>query len=146
MVEADVRGLSSTVYYFVYNTADGTVVREYVGYANTPDLGDDADKIENIYAVASRSTNAQDKDYYTAEIVVVEMEDGYNQIDREEIFLLDLPEVYSSVSKESATVIRANGELQQVTIDLKKSNVRPLCSRPGQVDRSRPVLHVGVRR
>ena len=123
-VEADVRGLSSTVYYFVYNTDDGTVVREYVGYANTPDLGDDADKIENIYAVASRASDAHDDDYYTAEIVVVEMEDGYNQIDREEIFLLDLPEVYSSVSKETATVIRADGTMQDVTIDLEKSNIR----------------------
>ena len=123
-VEADVRGLSSTIYYFVYNTNDGTVVREYVGYANVPELGNDADKIENIYAVASRATDANDNDYYTAEIVVVEMEDGYNQIDREEIFLLDLPEVYSSISKETATVIRANGEMQDVTIDLAKSNVR----------------------
>ena len=123
-VEADVRGLSSTVYYFVYNTDDGTVVREYVGYANTPDLGDDADKIENIYAVASRASDAHDDDYYTAEIVVVEMEDGYNQIDREEIFLLDLPEVFSSVSKETATVIRADGTMQDVTIDLEKSNIR----------------------
>ena len=120
-VEADVRGLSTTVYYFVYNTDDGTVVREYVGYANVPDLGDDDDEIENIYAVASRATTARDDDYYTAEIVVVEMKDGYNQIDREEIFLIDLPEVFGSLSKETARVIRETGALEEVTIDLNKS-------------------------
>ena len=121
LVEADIRGLSSTVYYFVYNTDDGTVVREYVGYANTPDLGNDADKVENIYAVASRAEDANDDDYYTAEIVVVEMEDGYNQIDREEIFLVDMSEAVNGVSQELATVIRGNGEKQQVLIDLEKS-------------------------
>ena len=120
---ADVRALSTTIYYYVYNTNNGTVVREYVGYDNIPSLGNDVDKIENVYAVASRATDANAKDYYTAEIVVVELEDGYAELDAEQIFLVDLPEAINSVGTELARVIRADGTEAEVMIDLDKSEL-----------------------
>ena len=50
----DVRALASTVYYYVYNTPNGnTVVREYVGYDNIPDLGKDKDQVEDVYVVGT---------------------------------------------------------------------------------------------
>ena len=120
---ADVRALSTTVYYYVYNTNNGTIVREYVGYDNTPDLGNDAWKVENVYAVASRATDANANRYYTAEIVVVELKDGYAELDAEEIFLVDLPEAINSVGTELARVIRADGTVDEVMIDLDKSEL-----------------------
>ena len=121
--DADVRALSTTVYYYVYNTNNGTIVREYVGYDNTPDLGNDAWKVENVYAVASRATDANANRYYTAEIVVVELKDGYAELDAEEIFLVDLPEAINSVGTELARVIRADGTVDEVMIDLDKSEL-----------------------
>ena len=120
---ADVRALSTTIYYYVYNTNNGTVVREYVGYDNIPALGNDVNKIENVYAVASRATDAHEDDYYTAEIVVVELEDGYAELDAEQIFLVDLPEAINSVGTELARVIRADGTEAKVMIDLDKSEL-----------------------
>ena len=122
-VMADVRALSTTIYYYVYNTNNGTVVREYVGYDNIPALGNDVNKIENVYAVASRATDAHEDDYYTAEIVVVELEDGYAELDAEQIFLVDLPEAINSVGTELARVIRADGTEAEVMIDLDKSEL-----------------------
>ena len=123
MGRADVRALSSTIYYYVYNTDNGTVVREYVGYDDVPSLGNDAWKVENVYAVASRATDANANDYYTAEIVVVELRDGYAELDAEEIFLVDLPEALNSVGTELARVIRADGTEAEVMIDLDKSEL-----------------------
>lgn len=121
----DVRALASTVYYYVYNTPNGnTVVREYVGYANIPDLGKDADKVEDVYVVGTRAEDARDDEYYTAEIVVVELEDGYTEIDSEQVFIYDLPVVGTSVKYEEVSVIRADGTTATVTIDLDKSNFR----------------------
>ena len=62
-----------------------------------PTWGNDAWKVENVYAVASRATDANANRYYTAEIVVVELKDGYAELDAEEIFLVDLPEAINSV-------------------------------------------------
>ena len=121
----DVRALASTVYYYVYNTPNGnTVVREYVGYANIPDLGKDADKVEDVYVVGTRAEDARDDEYYTAEIVVVELEDGYTEIDSEQVFIYDLPVVGTGVKYEEVSVIRADGTTATVTIDLDKSNFR----------------------
>ena len=121
----DVRALASTVYYYVYNTPNGnTVVREYVGYANIPDLGKDADKVEDVYVVGTRAEDARADEYYTAEIVVVELEDGYTEIDSEQVFIYDLPVVGTGVKYEEVSVIRADGSTATITIDLDKSNFR----------------------
>ncbi len=121
----DVRALASTVYYYVYNTPLGnTVVREYVGYANIPDLGKDVNMIEDVYVVGTRAEDAYSTDYYTAEIVVVELKDGYTEIDSEQVFLYDLPVAGSGVKYEEASVIRADGTVGTVTIDLSKSDFR----------------------
>ena len=120
----DVRALASTVYYYVYNTPQGnTVVREYVGYDNIPDLGKDENMIEDVYVVGTRAEDAYSTDYYTAEIVVVEMKDGYTEIDSEQVFIYDLPEVSGNVKREEARVIRADGSDATVTIDLSKSEI-----------------------
>ena len=119
----DVRALASTVYYYVYNTPNGnTVVREYVGYANIPDLGKDADKVEDVYVVGTRAEDARADEYYTAEIVVVELEDGYTEIDSEQVFIYDLPVASAGVKYEDVSVIRADGTAETVTIDLAKSD------------------------
>ena len=121
----DVRALASTVYYYVYNTPNGnTVVREYVGYANIPDLGKDADKVEDVYVVGTRAEDARADEYYTAEIVVVELEDGYTEIYSEQVFIYDLPVVGTGVKYEEVSVIRADGSTATITIDLDKSNFR----------------------
>ena len=120
----DVRALASTVYYYVYNTPNGnTVVREYVGYANIPDLGKDADKVEDVYVVGTRAEDARDDEYYTAEIVVVELMEGYTEIDSEEVFIYDLPVASAGVKYEDVSVIRADGTAETVTIDLSKSDL-----------------------
>ena len=120
----DVRALASTVYYYVYNTPQGnTVVREYVGYDNIPDLGKDENMIEDVYVVGTRAEDAYSTDYYTAEIVVVELKDGYTEIDSEQVFIYDLPEVSGNVKREEARVIRADGSDATVTIDLSKSEI-----------------------
>ena len=121
----DVRALASTVYYYVYNTPNGnTVVREYVGYDNIPDLGKDKDQVEDVYVVGTRAEDARDDEYYTAEIVVVELKEGYTEIDSEEVFIYDLPVVGSGVKYEEVSVIRADGTTGTVTIDMAKSNLR----------------------
>ena len=120
---ADVRALSTTTYYYVYNTTRNTVVREYVGYANIPAI--DRTQIEDVYAVGTRAKDAATDTYYTASVVVVELKKGYQEFDAETVFLVDLPEVGSNVKIENAQVIREDGSVDTIAIDLTKSTLRP---------------------
>ena len=70
-----------------------------------------------------RAEDARDDEYYTAEIVVVELMEGYTEIDSEEVFIYDLPVASAGVKYEDVSVIRADGTAETVTIDLSKSDL-----------------------
>ena len=123
--DVEIRALASTVYYYVYNTGsakDDFVVNEYVGYRNLPDLEAGA-QIEDVYAVGTltdrESNNTQ---YYTANIVVVEFSAPYDA-DAEQVFVVDTPVVADGITIDDVTVIRADGTLDTVDIDLEASNI-----------------------
>jgi hypothetical protein len=118
--DTDVRALSSTVYYYVYKINGQTVVKTYTGYAAIPNVS--ASDIEDVYTVAKEAKDANNNIYYTASVVVVEVKQNVN-LAAEQIFLVDLPEVANNVYLENATVIRADGTLETITIDLTASNL-----------------------
>ena len=121
---AEVRALSSTVYYYVYEESGDTIVDEYVGYANLPSLyDDDLALIEDVYVVGTREnreSNLRNATYYTANVVVVEFTRSY-RANAEQVFIYDTPVVGSSVKLEDVDMIRADGTMDTVTIDLTKS-------------------------
>ena len=121
---AEVRALSSTVYYYVYEESGDTIVDEYVGYANLPSLyDDDLALIEDVYVVGTREnreSNLGNATYYTANVVVVEFTRSY-RANAEQVFIYDTPVVGSSVKLEHVDMIRADGTMDTVTIDLTKS-------------------------
>ena len=143
----EVRALSTTTYYYVYEDGGDVIVDEYVGYANLPDLAEgDEDYIEDVYVVGTetnRGSGLGDATYYTANIVVVEFNNRY-RADAEQIFLVDLPVVASSVKKEDARVIRENGAEETVTIDLSKSDVRGYDPAGNKVDENGQVIMPGL--
>ena len=61
-----------------------------------------------------RAEDARDDEYYTAEIVVVELMEGYTEIDSEEVFIYDLPVASAGVKYEDVSVIRADGTAETV--------------------------------
>ena len=109
---AEVRALSSTVYYYVYEESGDTIVDEYVGYANLPSLyDDDLALIEDVYVVGTRENRESDlrnATYYTANVVVVEFTRSY-RANAEQVFIYDTPVVGSSVKLEDVDMIRADG-------------------------------------
>ena len=121
---AEVRALSSTVYYYVYEESGDTIVDEYVGYANLPSLyDDDLALIEDVYVVGTRENRESDlrnATYYTANVVVVEFTRSY-RANAEQVFIYDTPVVGSRVKLEDVDMIRADGTMDTVTIDLTKS-------------------------
>ena len=121
---AEVRALSSTVYYYVYEESGDTIVDEYVGYANLPSLyDDDLALIEDVYVVGTREnreSNLGNATYYTANVVVVEFTRSY-RANAEQVFIYDTPVVGNSVKLEDVDMIRADGTMDTVTIDLTKS-------------------------
>ena len=121
---AEVRALSSTVYYYVYEESGDTIVDEYVGYANLPSLyDDDLALIEDVYVVGTREnreSNLGNATYYTANVVVVEFTRSY-RANAEQVFIYDTPVVGNSVKLEDVDMIRADGTIDTVTIDLTKS-------------------------
>lgn len=121
---AEVRALSSTVYYYVYEESGDTIVDEYVGYANLPSLyDDDLALIEDVYVVGTREnreSNLRNATYYTANVVVVEFTRSY-RANAEQVFIYDTPVVGNSVKLEDVDMIRADGTMDTVTIDLTKS-------------------------
>ena len=135
----EVLGRSDTVYYTVYKTGINTVtgqpnyvVRSYTGYANVPNIN--RMYIEDVYAVgieATRTNATNFTPYYTAEVVVIELNSKYQyQNDSEQVFIPGITVVNNDVSRtagygiETITMIRANGEVQDVQVDMSQSNVR----------------------
>ena len=124
----EVRALSSTVYYFVYPSGDDyddVVVKEYVGYANLPELDAQSDgRIEDVYAVGTltdRESGIGGDIYYTANVVVVEFDARY-RADAEQVFIVDTPVVGSSVHIDEVNLIREDGTYEKnVKIDLEDS-------------------------
>ena len=122
----EIRALSTTVYYYVYEDAKGnTIVNEYVGYKNIPELdASEEAKIEDVYAVGTltdRESGLGDSQYYAANVVVVEFNAPYRS-DAEEIFLVEAPEVGKGITLDNVRVIRDTGAEEYVTIDLDASN------------------------
>lgn len=122
----EIRALSTTVYYYVYEDAKGnTIVNEYVGYKNIPELdASEEAKIEDVYAVGTltdRESGLGDSQYYAANVVVVEFAEAYRS-DAEEIFLVEAPEVGKGITLDNVRVIRNTGAEEYVTIDLDASN------------------------
>jgi hypothetical protein len=121
--DAEVRALTTTVYYFVYKDGNKTVVNEYDGVNAVPTLSSsDKTHIEDVYAVATKVSRADGSEYYNANVVVVEFDQGY-RTNAEQIFVYDSPEVGSNVSIETLDVIRADGTQGSVRVDLKNSTI-----------------------
>ena len=129
--EYEVRGLSNTVYYVVYNahgtdpmtTGQNVVVRTYTGYGSVPAIS--KDDIEDVYAVGARAGGVNTSGnftYYTAQVVVIELKTSYNKSASEQVFIPDFSEVGNSVGIEYVTMIRGNGNKEQVKVDLGNSN------------------------
>ena len=130
----EVRALADTTYYVVYN-AHGTdpmtsgknvVVREYKGYGSVPSSVTDSGAIEDVYAVGARqnaanSTRPQGTTYYTAQVVVIEMGEKYNNSASEQVFIPEFDQVTNSIGIEDVTMIRGNGEKVTVQVDMTHS-------------------------
>lgn len=122
----EIRALSTTVYYYVYQDGRDTVVNEYVGYNNLPTLDAASEAmIEDVYAVGTRTSREYDDSegttrYYTADVVVVEF-DGRYLADAEQVFIVDTPVVGTNVTTDEVDVIRADGTSEAVRIDLENS-------------------------
>ena len=125
-VAYDVRGLSNTTYYVVYKNSlwDDVVVRTYVGYENLPLTVRNSTDIEDVYAVGTAATMANSTRYYTADAVVIEMASAWKMLDAEQVFVADFDEVSSNLLVENVQVIRADGSLDTVKIDLRGSKIR----------------------
>ena len=130
----EVRGLADTTYYVVYK-AHGTdymtsgsnvVVREYKGYGSVPSSVTESKNIEDVYAVGARQTaaNADPRgiNYYTAQVVVIEMSEGYNKSASEQVFIPAFDQVTNSIGIEDVTMIRGNGEKVTVQVDMTHSD------------------------
>ena len=133
----EVLGRSDTVYYYVHNigkTVNGQnnyVVRTYTGYNNIPAV--DPSYIEDVYAVGIQAgaTIANDRNarYYTAEVVVVELNEKYldSRVTSEQVFIPSTGFVSGNiqgVGLEQVEMIRGNGAVETVWVDMRQSNVR----------------------
>ena len=110
---------------------DNVVVRTYTGYNNIP--GINSIYIEDVYAVGIRTNrnigNTTPNYVYTADAVVVELNGKYQyqNTTSEQVFIPGATIVNNSVSRvagqgwETVTMIRGNGEVQDVTVDLTVS-------------------------
>jgi len=134
-----VYGRSDTVYYYVYkdgtkNTVtgqDNVVVRTYTGYSNIPSIN--SIYVEDVYAVGirtNRNLGTTNPNYvYTADVVVVELNENYRyqNTTSEQVFIPGATLVNNNLSRvagqgwETVTMIRGNGEVEDVTVDLNSS-------------------------
>ena len=125
----EVRALSSTIYYFVWESKNDIRVQQYVGYGDLPNLStEEMKKIEDIYAVGTQrdrvSTSAdRTSTYYTADVVVVEFAEPYTEF-AERILLVDTPVVSAGIQIDEVEVIRGNGAKETLRIDLTDSKIR----------------------
>ena len=149
-IGVQVAALSNTVYYFVYNAyatpgqslANGrvnTVVRQYTGFNSIPTVN--KEYIEDVYAIGTRATNAANANYYTAQVVVVELNNNYtgsNAIDSEIVFVPSFDEVVSVTPAaadgarmnsswgwgiEKVSMIREDGNVAEVYVDTANSKL-----------------------
>jgi hypothetical protein len=119
--EAEVRALTTTVFYYVYKTGNTFVVDTYTGINNAPNV--DASNVQDVYAVATkvdRVSSLGDEIYYTADVVVVELNGEYNG-SAEEVFVYDSAVVGSNVTIDQVSMIREDGTDETVSIDITKS-------------------------
>jgi len=136
-VNFEVLGRSDTVYYYVHsigktvNGQNNYVVRTYTGYANIPAV--DPSYIEDVYTVgirAGRTTaNNPDATYYTAEVVVVELNEKYldSRVTSEQVFIPSTGFVSGNiqgVGLEQVEMIRGNGAVETVWVDMRQSDFR----------------------
>ena len=119
--EVEVRALSNTVYYVVYPLSPNSRevgVKSWTGYGNVPSVIKD-DMIEDVYTVATRNTAdndlGNDTHYYTANIVVIELNRPYPG-GKEVVFLVDDEVSMSNVKNRPVRVIDAEGKEQTVTV------------------------------
>ena len=123
-----VTALSTTTYYYVYKSTTGsntnTVVRTHTGYTNLPVIN--SEHIEDVYVVGTRATNAVNQNYYTANVVVVELNARYtgnNLVDAEIVFVPDFHELTDALGFENVTMILEDGTVGQRSVNMGKSNL-----------------------
>ncbi|MCI8716530.1 MAG: hypothetical protein HFF66_12145, partial [Oscillospiraceae bacterium] len=141
----EVRALSNTVYYTVYkdvgidNTTgrSNVVVRSYTGYNNVPSIN--RSYIEDVYAVGARATATTQTGgvpYYVAQVVVIELNDKYNHMaDSEQVFVPEFTQVTNNIGIEDVTMVRGNGELVTVQVDMTQSNTSDYYDNAGDTTR-----------
>ena len=138
----DVLGRADTVYYYVHNLGTENnptnlngqknyVVRTYTGYNNIPAI--DPSYIEDVYAVgiqAGQTTSTDtNKLYYTAEVVVVELNIKYidSRTASEQVFIPATGFVSGNIAGagiETVNMIRGNGEVEEgVLVDMRQSRL-----------------------
>ncbi|MCI8716499.1 MAG: hypothetical protein HFF66_11990, partial [Oscillospiraceae bacterium] len=147
----EVRALSNTVYYTVYKgigsdsmtEGSNVVVRSYTGYNNVPVI--DSTYIEDVYAVGAKQTAAGGATYYTAQVVVIELNTNYNgsRRDSEQVFIPEFTQVTNNIGIEDVTMIRGNGEVATVQVDMTRSNTSDQYDTAGGTGRNgrRPGLY-----
>ena len=81
--------------------------------------------IEDVYAVgiaAKATTSDNNPTYYTAEVVVIELNGKYTyQNDSEQVFIPEFTQVTNNIGIEEVTMIRGNGEVATVQVDMTRS-------------------------
>ncbi|MCI8539103.1 MAG: hypothetical protein HFF18_10660, partial [Oscillospiraceae bacterium] len=122
--KVEVRALNSTVYYYVYPSSSSRgnpIVREYTGYNRLPELKES--EIEDVYTVGTmvnRDVTGENRTYFTANVVVVEVAGTYKG-GAEEVLVVDTPVVGNGVTEDTLLVIRANGAMEEIQVDLSAS-------------------------
>ena len=121
-----VAALSNTTYYYVFkNAAGNTEVRTFTGYNAVPNIN--AEYVEDVYVVGTAARNAVNTQYYTADVVVVELTDAYNTSAHragEPVFVPDFHELTDNLGYENVTMIRStNGEVETLKVNMAKSNL-----------------------
>lgn len=139
-VTVPVRALANTTYYFVYNgsqnsvNASGLTVTEKTGYsaASTWMANVDAKYVEDVYVVGKQAKDAYGT-YYTAEVVVVELNNQFrtSNVAAQHAFIYNYN--YSTVNGiEYVQAILDTGVSQEIGIDLSSSRTYVEAkSRPG---------------
>ncbi|MCI8716522.1 MAG: hypothetical protein HFF66_12105, partial [Oscillospiraceae bacterium] len=122
-----VNALSNTTYYYVFKQGNTTAVRSYTGYGSIPAINNMY--IEDVYAVGSLARNAYGQEYYTADVVVVELNSRYDgaMLNAEQVFIPDLAEVTDMVGIGgicNVMMIRGNGAYESVRVNMSKSSLR----------------------
>ena len=99
--------------------AEGPLQRvPVVVYNNVPSI--DKQYIEDVYVVGAKAHAIESGNspvYYTAQVVVIELSEGYNR-NSEQVFIPDFSEVTNSVGIENVTMIRGNGVKETVQADM----------------------------